>query len=87
MILHLDTEHRFRGTETCWEFQRLKVYKGVQQWVTLGYYRDLVSAARAAYRREIRTDPAVGLAEALDAAERLIRKYAAVFDDPRAGSE
>jgi hypothetical protein len=87
MILHLDTEHRFRGTETCWVLERRRVYKGKDDWYAVGYFRDLVSGVREAFRREIRTDPAVGLAEALDAAERLIRKYAAVFDDPRAGSE
>ena len=85
MIIPIDDKTRVRGTEMCWQYERLKHYKtgkkaGQSEWRPEKYYGTLASALSEAAHREIRTDPAETIVEAIEAATRVLAKYTALFD-------
>ena len=81
MIIDLDAKYRIRGTESCWQLEVWSLSKGKPKWTPKKYYKDFASALHEAVQRELRTDPAHGLNEALATIERLTEKYAKIFDD------
>ena len=80
MIIPIDDEYRIRGTERCWQFEKLKVVKGQGEWRALSYFTSMDSALREAAQRELRVYPAKGIAEALAACNRVTEKYSKIFD-------
>ncbi len=78
MIIPLDDKTRIRGTETHWQFEEFKP-KG--EWRPLKYYLSFGAAPREAAQRELRTIPAHGIAETINACNQLTQKYAQIFDD------
>ena len=85
MIIEIDEVQRIRGTDTCWQLERLRTIqagknKGGTKWVPEKYHSTLGCALSEALQREIRTHPAHTITEAIKAAERLCAKYAAIFD-------
>ncbi len=81
MIITLSENHRIRGTETCWQLERLKQRKGKPKWKPYKYFATVDSALHSAAQREIRVYPANTLTEAFEAVNRLTHKYAQIFDD------
>ena len=81
MIIPLDDQLRIRGTENCWQLERLRNTKGESAWKPYKYFTSVDSALHSAAQREIRTHPAQTTAEALDACNRVTHKYAQIFDD------
>ena len=85
MIIPIDDKTRVRGTEMCWQFERRFVYKsgkreGEVEWKPEKYHGTLAQALSEAAHREIRTDPADTIPEAIEAATRIISKYTEIFD-------
>ncbi len=78
MIIPIDDKTRVAGTDTCWQ---LETYTKKSGWVPKKYYSTLRQALSALVRREIRTDPAQGIAECEDAAERIVGRYSQLFDE------
>ena len=79
-IIQLDLKHRIIGGERAWELQRPRLSKGKSEWRSYKWFPTLSSAVREAAHAEIRTDPAEGLAEALTAVDRVVRRYENAFD-------
>jgi len=80
MIIDLSNGVRINGTSSCWQLERESVTKGKACWKPYAYCVDFKAAIRRAYRDEIRTAPAHGLAEALEAAERILARYQTILD-------
>ena len=80
MIIPIDDKTRIRGTEQCWQIECARTVKGVVEWRPQKYFLTLDDALRAAAQREIRINPASGIAEAIDACNRVTQKYARIFD-------
>jgi len=80
MIIDLDDKTRIRGTKTCWQLESARTVKGVVEWRPQKYFLTLDDALRSAAQREIRTNPAHGITEAIDACNRVTQKYARIFD-------
>ena len=78
MIIHLSEKLRIRGTTECWQLESLQ---NNGKWRPLKYYQSFGHALHEAAQRDIRTDPATGIAEAIDACNRITQKYAQIFDD------
>ena len=80
MIISIDDKTRIHGTEYCWQIERVKKVKGRVEWRPYKYYVSMDVALREAAQREIRTYPANGILEAIDACNRVTQKYAQIFD-------
>ena len=85
MIIPIDENTRIKGTEACWQLEYRTVVKsgktaGEESWSPAKYCSSFRSALSQALQREIRTHPAEGIAAALEAAESLSIKYAAILD-------
>ncbi len=87
MIIPLDDELRIRGTEHCWQLERLRNTKGESAWKPYKYFTSVDSALHSAAQRELRVYPAQTIAEALDARRRVTHKYAQIFVTPRRGQK
>ena len=81
MIIPLDDRTRIRGTENAWQLERKHQRNGVDDWKAFSYYTKFADAVGAACQRELRTNPAHGVTEAIDACNRVTQKYAQIFDD------
>ena len=81
MIIHLSKKLRIRGTESCWQLEKPKKVKDHFEWRAFKYFTTMDSALHEAAQREIRTYPAHGIADAIDACNRVTQKYARIFDD------
>ena len=75
MIIHISDEIRIHGTEQCYQIEKLRNCKGSQEWRPFKYYSNFAHALKAAAEREIRTHPAQGLVEAIEAAQDVADKY------------
>ena len=75
LIIPLDNKLRIRGTENCWQLEKLKAEK----WRAFKYFTTLTTALHEAAQREIRVYPANTLTEAFDAVSRVTHKYAQIF--------
>ena len=80
MIIPIDDKTRIRGTEQCWQLERTRTVKGVIEWRPQKYFLTLDDALRSAAQREIRTNPARSITEAIDACNHVTQKYARIFD-------
>jgi hypothetical protein len=85
MIIDLDSKHRIIGRTRSWDLQTLReITKGKRageiEWKTLGYFTTFARALSEAAQREIRTNPAHGMAEAIEALQALSGKYGAIFE-------
>jgi len=81
MILQLNDKLRIRGTETCWQLERLRKIKGEPTWKPYKYFATVDSALHSAAQRELRIYPTQTLTEAFEAVSHLTQKYAQIFDD------
>ena len=77
MIIHINDELRIQGTPTCYQIEK-KRKSG--DWRPYKYYQTFTKACAAACEREFRLHPAQGIAEALEAARGLSRKYGELVD-------
>ena len=77
MIIHLSDKLRIRGTEHCWQLEKLK---GDDEWRAFKYFTTVDSALHEAAQRELRLSSTTGLSEALAACEAVTAKYAEIFD-------
>ena len=80
MMIAIDDTKCIRGTSMCWQLEGLRPGKDAPKWVPFKYFATAEQALTAAAQREIRTDPAETIAEALDALNRVTQKYAQLFD-------
>lgn len=80
MIINLDSTTRIRSDEHCWRLEREHISKGGTRWKGLGYYATFGGAVQGAFKREIRTNHAEGVAECLAACEQTLAKYETVMD-------
>ena len=78
LIIHLSEKLRIRGTERAWQLESLK---SDGEWRAFKYFTTMDSALHEAAQREIRTIPATGITEAIDACHAVTAKYAKIFDD------
>lgn len=75
MIIQLDSESRIFGTGRAWELQRQRNYKGAKTWEAYKWFVSFRQALEEAVQREIRTHPACGLSEAIEAVSSVVQKY------------
>ncbi len=81
MIIPLDDKTRIRGTTECWQLEKQKKVKGQLEWRAFKYFTTMDSALQEAAQREIRTFPAMGVTEAIEASRRVTHKFAQILDD------
>ena len=77
MIIPLDEKLRIRGTEHCWQLEKLK---GDDEWRAFKYFTTMDNALHEAAQRELRLFSTTGLSDALAACRTLTAKYAQIFD-------
>ena len=77
LIIHLSEKLRIRGTDRAWQLEFLK---SDGEWRATKYFTTMDGALHEAAQREIRTIPATGITEAIDACRRVTQKYAQIFD-------
>ena len=80
MIIPIDDKTRIRGTEHCWQLEVKRIVSGEANWRPIKYFTSFDKGLHTAAQREIRTYPARGLTEAIDACNRVTHKYAQIFD-------
>ena len=80
MIIHVSDKLRIHGTETGYQIEQPKNRKGQIRWEAFRYYTTFRQALAAACEREIRTYPAEGLTEAIEAAHAVATKYGELLD-------
>ncbi len=78
MIIPLDDGLRIRGTEICWQLERLK---GQNEWRAFKYFTTVDSALHEAAQRDLRLFPTNGVSEALAACRAVTSKYSKIFDE------
>ena len=81
MIIPINNKLRIRGTEQTWQLERAVTRKGDQDWQAFKYFNSLSSAIGEVCGREIRLHPANSLADAIRAVDKIVAKYAWVFDE------
>ncbi len=81
VIIQLDANHRIKGGDRAWQLERLRVVKGKENWRAFKWFTSLPRTVQEAAHAEIRTDPAEGLSEALEAVHRVVQKYERAIDD------
>ena len=79
MIIQIDENTRIKGTEHCWELQRIRNYKGEKRWEPHKWFITFRQALDEAVHREIRLHPARDLAEAIEAVSAIIRRVSALI--------
>ena len=77
MIIPLSKEIRIHGTATCYQLEKKR---SSGDWRPFKYYSTFAAACDAACQREFRQHPAQGIAETLEAARGLSRKYGELID-------
>jgi hypothetical protein len=80
MIIPLSDKLRIRGTESAYQLERPHKRKGQIKWEPFKYYSTFGPALAAACGREIRTHPAQGLTEAIEAATAIAARYGKLLD-------
>ncbi len=75
MIIDLDPKTRIKGLESCWALQRKRNRAGTDSWQSYKWFTSFGRALEEAVQHEIRTHPAYGLAEALEAVAELVQRY------------
>ncbi len=75
MIIHLDEKTRIVGTKMAWELQYPRIRNGEKRWEPHKWFTSFGYALEEAVQHEIRTHPAYGLVEAIEAVSGLVQKY------------
>jgi len=75
MIIQIDDGTRIKGTESCWELQRIRNRNGEPSWQPYKWFTTFGSALEEAVHREIRIHPAHGLSEAILAVAETVQRY------------
>jgi hypothetical protein len=81
MIISIDHHLRLRGTDHCWQLEKLKVVNCQNEWRAFKYFTTVDSALHEAAQRELRLFPSNTLPEAFAACRTVTDKYARIFDD------
>ena len=76
MKIDLRDDLRIVGTKHAWELQRLKVVKGKEQWRAYKWFRTFALAVQDAVHADIRQHPASTLADAIEAVDLVVQRYA-----------
>ena len=76
MRINLSENRRIVGTKYAWELQRRRVVKGEEQWRAYKWFRTFGRAVQEAVHAEIRLHPANDLAEAIEAVDTIVQRYA-----------
>ena len=76
MKIDLRDDLRIVGTKDAWELQRRKVVKGEQQWRAYKWFRSFALAVQDAVHADIRQHPASTLADAIEAVDLIVQRYA-----------
>ncbi len=76
MKIDLSENHRIVGTKYAWELQRRRTVKGEDCWRAYKWFRSFAMAVQEAVHAEIRTHPANDLAEAIEAVDSIVQRYA-----------
>ena len=79
MIVQIDSKKRIRGTNRCWQIERLQTKNGDPKWEPYKYYRTFQQALAKAGDDEIRLHPADNLTDAIDAVAAISHKYGEIF--------
>ena len=75
MIIPIDENNRICGTESCWEIQRHRNYKGGKRREPHKWFTTFRQALEEAVHHEIRIHPAHGLSESILAVADVVQKY------------
>lgn len=75
MNIPIGKNKRIKGTERCWELQRIRTRKGQEVWESYKWFSTFRQALDEAVHSEIRTHPASTIAEAIEAVSDLIRQF------------
>ena len=67
---------RIVGTKYAWELQRRRTVKGEDCWRAYKWFHTFGRAVQEAVHAEIRTHPANDLAEAIQAVDTIVHRYA-----------
>ncbi len=81
MIIPLDEGLRIRGTEQCWQLEKLKAVKGQDEWRAFKFFSSMDSAVHEAAQRDLRLFPTNGVSEAVAACGAVTSKYSKIFDE------
>ena len=81
MIIPLNNSFRVRGTEHCWQLEKLKVVNGQNEWRAFKYFTTMDSALHGAAQRELRLFLSNTLPDAFAACEAVTSKYSQIFDE------
>ena len=76
MRINLSDDCRVVGTKYAWELQRCRVVKGEEQWRAFKGFPSFAMAVQEAVHAEIRRHPANDLAEAIEAVDTIVQRYA-----------
>ena len=81
MIIPINDKLRIRGTEHCWNLEKAITRKGQPEWQAFKFFGSMPDAVGEVCGREIRLHPANSLADAIRAVDKIVAKYARVFDE------
>ena len=76
MKIDLSKDRRIVGAERCWELQRRRTVKGTNRWEAYKWFPSFGMAVEEAVHADIRLHPAETLAEAIEAVDQLVHRYA-----------
>ncbi len=76
MRINLSDDLRIAGTKYAWELQRRRTVKGEDCWRAYKWFRSFAMAVQEAVHSEIREHPANDLAEAIEAVDSVVQRYA-----------
>ena len=79
MIIQIDEKTRIKGTETCWELQRVRLRDGRKCWEPFKWFRTFGQALDEAVHHEIRTHPAETVSDAIEAVSAIVRRISALI--------
>ena len=81
MIIPVNDKLRIRGTELCWKLEKAITRKGQPEWQAYMFFTELSDAIGEACQRDIRLHPATGLTDAIQAVDKIVARYARIFDE------
>ncbi len=76
MKIKLSDDRRIVGTQYAWELQRRRTVKGEDCWRAYKWFRSFAMAVQEAVHAEISEHPANDLAEAIEAVDSVVQRYA-----------
>ncbi len=76
MKIKISDDRRIVGTKYAWELQRRRTVKGKDHWRAYKWFRSFAMAVQEAVHSEIREHPANDLAEAIEAVDSVVQRYA-----------